>query len=267
MTLETNPIRPDIPATTHPDALAGYAATLDREGTIGRAAYHEARDTLGIVYRTLGAVADAEKAFLAHVNATTPALRRQKPDGRTEYLGQLRMQDGKPRVFSSHDEEFAEAAATALDRAAQVVDRRLASLNRSRDGLETRVAEALKDTAHPPAVHAEIRAHLKGLSDSKRVSWLMSAAKRGDKATMHAILSAPAFLSGLTEEQVALARNEAARAVAAQDFEQLQALQNVIAAVEQAGGKIVLRTGELARYRNGTGARVGRAVKGLKEVR
>lgn len=257
-------VRADVPPTIHPDALSNLAPALDQEGTIGRAAYHEARDALGTAYRTLGAIADAEAALQAHAKASAPARRRQR-DGRSDFLGDIRLQDGRLRHFSSADEEFAAAADAALDRATQALDRRLATLQRHREGLETRVAEVLRPAAPLPVLQ-EVRAYVRGLPDGERLTFLTRAAQAGDRDTVGAVLSGPLYLSGIDQKTADVVRATAADKLAPVDWRQLAAVERAIDAVGTAGARLVTKVGDLERYRSGTAARVGKAVQGIRKV-
>mgnify|MGYP006275346115 CR=1 FL=1 len=258
-------VRADLPPETHPDALANLARPLDQEGTIGRAAYHEARDALGTAYSTLAAIADAERALHEHAQATEPARRRQHPDGRSTYLGNLRMQDGRVRQFVNNETEFAAAADATLQRATQALDRRGESLGRHKAALEERVAAALKpkQAAH---VQQEIRAYVRSLPDDQRLDFLGKAASAGDRDTIGAVLEAPTYLSGLSAESSETIRAKAAQALAGTDYAQAQAVQSALDAVNRAGGRLVTKVGELEKYRNGTAARVGKAVDNVRKV-
>ncbi|HMR31855.1 MAG TPA: hypothetical protein PKA13_10725 [Geminicoccaceae bacterium] len=258
-------VRADVSPSLHPDALAHLGEALDREGTIGRAAYHDARDALGTVYRTLGAIADAEAALQAHTNAASPARRHQLADGRSAYLGNLRLQDGRVRSFGSPDEEFAEAAGEALHRATQAIDRRLGTLQRHHEALQTRVAEALRPS-EPVPVQQEVRAYVRSLRDNKRLEFLTTAAKAGDRQTIGSVLAGPLYLSGINQGNADLVRSTAARAIVPLDWEQMNSVGRAIEAVQTAGARLVTKIGELEQYRKGTAARVSKAVDGIRKV-
>lgn len=258
-------VRSDVPPSVHPAALGNLAPTLDKDGTIGRAALAEAQDALGTAYRTLGSIAEAEKALERHAKATTPGNRRQTPDGRTAYLGDIRMVDGKPRRFTSADEEFAAAADAAITRACQTIDRRVATLDRHKAALEARVQEALRPAAPLPVLQ-EVRAFVRGLPDADRTTFLTSAAQAGDRDTVGAVLSGPLYLSGISDELAETVRATAAKALAPIDWDQLAAVRAAIEMVGAAGGRLVVKVGELERYRSRTGAAVGRATAEVRKM-
>jgi len=91
----------------------------------------------------------------------------------------------------------------------------------------------------------------------------MRAIEAEDKTTVAAILHAPAYLSGLTDEAHALARARAAAKFAALDSAQLDATDAAIRQVMNAGNAMVRRYGEVLALRS---ARAAKAASSLRTL-
>jgi hypothetical protein len=268
-------LRPDVPVDYHPDALLGLARALDVDATIGRAALAAAREALTAMYRVYSAMNDAEKALQA---AAPPARRRQQPaEDPTALLakaaaitGDVRLVRGKPIRFTGRENEFAEAATQAFEAASTVVDRRLKELAGFREGLAKRVTDALDNparrTAEGLALASEVRAHIKGLSDSKRWEFVASAIGTRDKATVAAILAAPPFLSGLTARQQASMRELAAQEFTPVDHAQLAATEAAIERVQRASGAFLARYAKVLELRNTPKAKADDGLARLRQA-
>lgn len=75
----------------------------------------------------------------------------------------------------------------------------LDSLHKRRDALEKDVASRVVGDGRDP-MGAEIRAHLKSRKDGG-LTTATAAARKGDRRTVAAVLSAPAYLSGMSDEE------------------------------------------------------------------
>jgi len=82
----------------------------------------------------------------------------------------------------------------------------------------------------------EIRDHAKKLSPEKRQSLLHEAQRNGDTDTVRAILGAPAYLSGMTEEARKLETVVYNRAQNPALYERLGVLQKAVELLQQRGG-------------------------------
>ena len=93
----------------------------------------------------------------------------------------------------------AEFAGKVQDKATRAVDSALRSLSASIKEVEGTLRAPVTASANT-ALSAEISAFVRGLDDGKRLSFLISAMRDGDTVTMSAVLSRPAYLSGITKE-------------------------------------------------------------------
>lgn len=67
--------------------------------------------------------------------------------------------------------------------------------------IEKQLSEPLEQFAGAGVVNGEIRSHAKSLKHEERTKLITDALQKGDAKTCGAILGAPAYLSGLSEEQ------------------------------------------------------------------
>ncbi|MBR0677145.1 hypothetical protein GXW77_13255 [Roseomonas alkaliterrae] len=260
------PIDARVSPNLHPAAMVMEHDALNIDGSPGAAAWHDAQQAVSLGYTTLSAINDAEAA-LAKVYAESGARRTQHPNGRSEYLGPIRMDGGtgRLRVFTSHEEEFVEAVNNAAARAAKVIDARRASILRTITALETRVKEALLPRVGP-GLAAEIRAHVKSLKAGERLSFLQAAAQAGDVDTIGSVITAPPYLSGVDEKTVTLVREVAARAVAPRDWDQARAAERTLVQVEAVGSALLKRVADVSRRKDSVRAHAGEKVAALRRV-
>lgn len=128
--------------------------------------------------------------------------------------------------LASRAQPFAE---NAIHRA----DALLARLGKMRDHLNETIVAAITP-AQVPNERSDIRAYWRGQSEP--FAKIAALARAGDLATISAVLSGPAYLSGLTDEQQAVIRAEAGRAVAPDQTKELADTEAAIARVERALG-------------------------------
>lgn len=181
MTDKPIPIDTSVPLDLHPDALLPHADTFAVEGVpgkmgleLGRAALAEMHDSYGKIARAAKAIQDTE-----HSIVSTPAGLRM---GRADL------------------EPLVAAAKAAFDRTANAVDARIRSLEAERTDLTKRLDATLTEPSKSAigiAQASEIRSHLRSLEPAKAMTVAMDAMRAGDRMTAAAILTAPAYLSGL----------------------------------------------------------------------
>ena len=96
----------------------------------------------------------------------------------------------------------AEFAGKVQDKATRAVDSALRSLGASIREVEGTLRAPVTASANS-ALSAEISAFVRSLDDGKRMSFLVNAMREGDSVTMSAVLSRPAYLSGITKDMQA----------------------------------------------------------------
>lgn len=165
---------PRVTPSLHPEnvvRLAGYSDATKGyvEGT--ERAFREA-------YEGIAAVLDAKEAVKRDLSLTEA--------GRT-----MKVDDMAQRVFK---------------KVAAMFDRESANLSKGIALIEEKLnAPVAARAAHPIA--AEVRAHVRSMSDSDRPGFVINAINSGDAITVESVLGAPSYLSGIrTEAQAALLR-------------------------------------------------------------
>jgi len=103
---------------------------------------------------------------------------------------------------------LARAAQSVVNHTGKVADEALKNLDSFRKDLDAKVENGVAPKAADPAA-LEIRAHFK--NQRHPVKLFGERVTAGDRRTVAAVLSAPAFLSGLTDEQHRTMRDHARR--------------------------------------------------------
>lgn len=220
------PIRPDVPIALHPGSLGNIAPVLDKEGSPGARALALAQSALTIAYTSYAKVEDAVSSL---------------PLG-----NEVRMVNGRPTQLSAGAiDELVSATDGASKRVLAAVQKNYEELEKISQTLGQQVAAAVDDPARKTpeglAVATEIRAHMKGLPEAKRSAFAYSAVEAGDKQTVAAILHAPAYLSGLTDRQMATLRHRAELTYAPNESAQLEAVRSASDMLASAGSRLVER--------------------------
>lgn len=266
---EMTPVRADVPLDYHPDSLLGVASALNQPDTLGLSALSSAREALRLCYDNFARLNDAERDLQA---AAEPAVRRQHPvagSAHTDVTDNVRMVRGKPtRIVDA--EEFIDAADRAFQRIAPAVDRRVTELKGYRATLEGRVAAAIDNPSRKSAeglsLASEVRAHLKAMKrPDQRTQFVAAALAQGDKATVAAVIHAPAFLSGMTDETHAAIRKAATEKFAPVDSAQLAATDAALVKVMAAGSAVTRRFADVLAMRQSPLIRAGRSLSALRE--
>lgn len=126
---------------------------------------------------------------------------------------------------------LASAAQPFAERAVQQAGRAITTLRSQVDHLDGEIAKAIAPPVEPNLA-GQIRAHW--AQSSNALHGLKKAVENGDATTMSAVLSCPAYLSGLDEKQQGLLRTIAARAVAPDKVQQRTEAADALARVERA---------------------------------
>lgn len=238
-------IRTDIPADIHPAVLGEHEDVLNQANTVGFFALKDGLDALTQIYGTLGKLNDAIAAWEAVSPKQTTLVR------------------GRVAEVSLPSKDLITAAERAFEGTAKIVDQQTANLNRHVNALETRVASALTDPYSKTPIGAEIRQHVKGLKADERMGFVRSLITSGKKSDVAAILDAPSYLSGLSDETHGLIRDMAADAFAPVDHQQLRATRAVAARVERAAGHMLTAFGNVIAKKNSPAAKAANAIGAL----
>jgi hypothetical protein len=121
------------------------------------------------------------------------------------------------------------------------VTKRLEAVRKEQEELETRTVKSLADGVmkrpEDPADIAEmqeIRTFLRSLPDGERMDKLDFLVRKGDTTALRAVLTAPAYLTGLDENVVALLRDDVARKANPERYAKVEKLRKGLKAAERA---------------------------------
>ncbi len=161
------PINTRVTPALHPRAVTGMEVwDSDTEGVLRQVA-----EAFAVTYSAVAQVHAARDAV-----KTDPTL--------TEAAQLIRTQDHADKLFSK--------SAGALDKA-------LANMKSGIALLERELSTSM-DSAAAGTYGREIREHVRSMESGKRISFVTQAIETGDIQTAAAVLSAPAYLTGLTPE-------------------------------------------------------------------
>jgi hypothetical protein len=217
-------IRTDVPPQLNPLSLNNIAPVLNVEGSVGEQAYASAVEVLQLAHDSF-----------ARINDTEMALKK---------TGAIRMVNGRPEAVANHL-EFGKAAHAEFGRAQPKLASTVKGLTGIVTVLETRVNAAISDptanTRAGVAMGTEIRNFVRALGVSERTEFIHNCVQSGDKQTLHALLSHPAYLSGMDAGSLDNLRNTAAMHFAKQDFVQLNGVKAAIERVNTAQQLLMAR--------------------------
>lgn len=125
---------------------------------------------------------------------------------------------------------LAGVAQKAVERAFQVTETNVKYLKKSRGVLIEQVAATVTPKA-PDALGVEIRAHFK--SGNKAFFEVGAAIQKGDKRTVAAVLTAPAYLSGLDDKQYNTLLDMAKKQLCPEDSGTIMDIDNAVARLER----------------------------------
>jgi hypothetical protein len=253
-------LHPDI-LKLHEEACLGsemYDTIVDEKGlarrmptgsrsldnTPGVNAYRDAREALEAIYQWHVAVEDAEKAFIDTVGS-----RQTKLVGRDN--AGLFAREARQHIvnLAQNEQELMDTAEAGTKRAFAVSTRAAGTVSRAIESLSKQLDEMTEDPERIKpvgiALATEIRAHVKSLSKADRTQFVASAITNRDVKTVAALLRAPAYLSGLTPDEVDHARVAATKSWAQWQFGQFEALQKINTRLEGAHESISERLAKL----------------------
>jgi hypothetical protein len=170
--------------------------------------YLHGRSALKLVTESLGALIDTRKAILSEANPRAREMAKN-PNGEGEVLMQRFPDKDLPAFRVACDKVF-DRVATGLQKAMDEVESRVVLLTKQ---TEASLTDPDADKVSGSTIANAIREHCKNLTTTPnaRFNFVDKAIRSGDHRTCAAILSAPAYLSGLTEDQHAGLRRAAER--------------------------------------------------------
>lgn len=249
MSDDTRRIRTDVPPDMHPDTLQPLRAALDVQGTPGREALTAAEAALGALYAGYATLNNAIEAVKA---------RRKNPQP-PQLVPPMHMPPDLQR-----------SAQIAFDNSAPKIDAATTSLRKAQEKIKQRIKEATSDpdarTSVGVALAGQVREYVRTLKGGNRLGFLYDRIKADDRRTFDAVVSAPAYLSGLDEKDIATLRDVAATTWALQDFEQDKAVERAYKRVMRAAQLFVDKYSGVIRGEETADAVAQRALKKLEGV-
>lgn len=103
---------------------------------------------------------------------------------------------------------LAKSAFPAIERSMKELDGARDALKAERESVERAIVREIDKGANP-ALAAEVRRHVASLGEMKALTFIRQRIEAGDTTTVSAVLGAPAFLSGVTDTNIATLRANA----------------------------------------------------------
>lgn len=240
----------------HPGVTAGllneHVAETDAIVTTTHAA-------LEATFKTLGSISAARQELDEQARAGFVPKNHAE---RMQAHG-LRMAGGRPQVTTPHQALY-DAGNATIERANQRLDHAYGKLQAAETSLDQAITEGLRDLKFGAQVAVETRTMLRTMEDgAKRLGMVMGAAQRGDLPMVAAVLTGPAYLSGLTDEQRDLVREAAAHAVVPALKARRDAARKAQELIRRAGSHTIAEIDRLRRYQQTGAARMSAAIAAI----
>jgi hypothetical protein len=224
------PLRTDITPSIHPGIVdEAHGKVLGGDSRLhANHALAAGREALEVAYSAVGSLLDAAKAHQSN-------FRVERHKGRTV------------KALERSD-ELRKAAEASFGRAAAQVDRRTREINAAREKLAAEVDEALRPPSRDnlaATMASEIRSHFESIKGGERLRLFHRAVDAKDRATIAAVLHAPAYLSGMDDAQQSELRSVAAAALAPEAAAEVTEIDKVLDRVRLAGKTLTDRYGEI----------------------
>lgn len=126
------------------------------------------------------------------------------------------------------------------EKATRQADAALTALGRGIASIEAELSAPVAASANTP-LGGEIASYCRSLSAGDRLSFLSNAIQDGDTTTMHAVLSRPPYLSGLTKEMQATLTEQLRRKTQPEKARLLALMQGARERLEAAGSLFLLQ--------------------------
>jgi hypothetical protein len=157
-----------------------------------------------------------------------------------------RIKEAEPKVRDKA--ALAREVEPSVERLTRQYDDAVERLQKARDAKEREI-DGILTPATADTAAAEIRAHFKGRGQ-QAFTELSALVRAGDRRATAAVLSSPAYLSGLTVEQQGILRTQARITLAPEQHGLSGDLEQAIERVRAAGAAFVMRVGgELHKWR------------------
>lgn len=247
----------DILATMDPEISAdpNRYPVLNVDGTLGSAILNTFKASMTEAHSFYGQLEEVEK----QMHAASPNWSVVGKNNSTSYF----------RVQNGREHEFQDILDKAFTRVTQSMDAKMDAILGFKGKLESKIAEAIKDPSDGGSIMSEMRArevrdYARSLDPMARNSLVSQLIRAGDKRSVAAIIHAPAFLSGFSDEENAEHKQFAEAAFAAEAYEQLQQTKEVIKRLNHAFLQVRERYGKSKRSESSPGAKLSKALADLR---
>lgn len=262
-----------VSPSLHPSSLAKVREGLaDGQDNYGETRFlptaAAAEEALTATYEFIVQVNKAEGILDEIQNDKNPTRRRQVPDGnggiRSMYVGDVMIDRGKLRRVGEGDEELADKVGAAFQKIARLIDKRSAEIRSGIGFLEKDIETTLNPLserlrADHVSQETAIRAHVSALGD-KGLSFVSERINKRDIETARAVLHAPAYLSGLKDDDLPKLRSHAETIFAPERSRQLEASRKAMVAVVRAGEAAMARFASVEKRRSSKRADAKKAI-------
>lgn len=126
-------------------------------------------------------------------------------------------------------------AGKVQDAALRRTDAAVQALDKGITGLQAELRAPLQASAHTP-LGGQITEFVRGLPTGERLSFLTNAIRDGDTTTLHAVLSRPAYLSGIDKATAATLTEQLNRHTQPEKARRLALMEGAKQKLEAAGG-------------------------------
>lgn len=126
-------------------------------------------------------------------------------------------------------------ATKVQEAATRRADAALSALDKGITSLLAELRAPVQASAHT-ALSGEIASYVRGLPTGERLSFLVNAIREGDTTTLHAVLSRPAYLSGIDKATAAMLTEQLNRHAQPDKARRLALMQGAKQKLEGAGG-------------------------------
>lgn len=224
---------PKVPTHMYP---MFHHPALETEGTRGHTALSAAHEALTEAYHLYTQMEETEKLL------NDDRVKWQTTQQTGPHQGK------RTTVFTlphGREHEYQGIVDAAYKRTITTISSKMDTVLAVKQALETSIADAIKDPDGESLIaelrRQEIRNHVSKLDEVERITFVEKAIKSGDKRVAGAIIHAPNFLTGFTDEQHAQHKQMAQMVWATQDYEQLQETSKLVDRVNRAAHALTER--------------------------
>ena len=266
-----NDVSTHVSPTLHPKALSRFSDVLDATDTPGQPFFKLLNKELAnsaVVFHALGSALND----LYDIEQGERKVRRhQRMDGPDEFFGDLRMINGKLKVYDTIYDEYADTSDDLMKDVASGMQFVQKNYEGTVSQFENRINAEVFRGAKPHAEQSELRAFLLGNFDQpiKRFGFIRTQMKEhNDLSLVQAVLAKPPYLTGLDERSMDVLRLEAAQRYAFAHQSQHSILVNEIEGVMIAWQEQIRKRNEVAgNMRANAKVQVKKKINSLKKLK